>query len=84
MNAQKPADAINRLSTLFFRSVDAWNALQVTLYMSKPLSTFKNGHKRIDLSVQLTGSADQRINLSIALRIVYSVQFILYITCQLL
>jgi hypothetical protein len=55
---QKPIKATNRLlSVLFFRSVDAWNALPPALRSSPSLPAFKRGLKQIDLSAYLKGSA---------------------------
>ena len=54
---QKPVKATNRLlSTLFFRNVDAWNALPSALRSSPSLLAFKRGIKHIDLSAYLKGS----------------------------
>jgi hypothetical protein len=47
---QKPAKASNRhLSSLFFRGVEAWNALPGVLRSPPSLPAFKRGLKHIDL-----------------------------------
>jgi hypothetical protein len=55
---QKPIKATNRhLSIIFFRSVDAWNALPPALRSSSSLPAFKRRLKQIDLSAYRKGSA---------------------------
>jgi hypothetical protein len=55
---QKPIKATNRLlSTFFFRSIDAWNALPAALRSSSSLPAFKRHLKQFDLSTYLKGSA---------------------------
>jgi hypothetical protein len=54
---QKPIKATNRLlSILFYRCVDAWNALPSALRSSSSLQAFKRGLKQCDLSAYLKGS----------------------------
>jgi hypothetical protein len=54
----KPAKASNRhLSLLFFRCVEAWNALPGILKSSPSLPAFKRGLKQVDLSKFRKGSA---------------------------
>jgi hypothetical protein len=54
----KPAKASNRhLSLLFFRCVEAWDALPGILKSSPSLPAFKRGLKQVDLSKFLKGSA---------------------------
>jgi hypothetical protein len=54
----KPTKATNRvLSTFFFRSIDAWNALPAALRSSSSLPVFKRHLKQFDLSTFLKGSA---------------------------
>jgi hypothetical protein len=54
----KPTKATNRvLSTFFFRSIDAWNALPAALQSSSSLPVFKRLLKQFDLSTFLKGSA---------------------------
>jgi hypothetical protein len=55
---QKPVKATNKLlSTLFYRNVDAWNALPASLRLSSSLPKFKRGLMKADLSLFLKGSA---------------------------
>jgi ribonuclease P/MRP protein subunit RPP40 len=57
----KPIHATNCLmSSLFLRSVAAWNALPATLRSSSSLSAFKRELKRVDLTRFLSGSAARR------------------------
>jgi hypothetical protein len=42
---------------LFFRSVDAWNALPPALRSSSSLSAYKRSLKQFDFSAYLKGSA---------------------------
>ena len=59
----KPTHATNRLmSSLFYRSIDAWNALPVALRSSSSLSTFKHNLMHIDLTKFLRGSAIDQSN----------------------
>jgi hypothetical protein len=54
----KPAKASNKeLSVLFFRCVEAWNVLPVSLRSLTSLPAFKRGLKNIDLSRYLKGSS---------------------------
>jgi hypothetical protein len=53
----KPLKASNKLlHTLFYRRVDAWNALPIALRSSSSVHAFKRGLKDVDLSPFLTGS----------------------------
>jgi hypothetical protein len=62
-NLQKPIKATNRvLSTFFFRSTDAWNALPAALRSSHSLLVFKRHLKQFDLSTFLKGSARHLYN----------------------
>lgn len=55
---QKPVKATNKFqSTLFYRNVDAWNALPAALRLSSSLPKFKRGLMKADLSLFLKGSA---------------------------
>jgi hypothetical protein len=55
---RKPIKATDRLlSTFFFRSIDAWNALPAALRSSSSLAVFKRHLKQFDLSTYLKGSA---------------------------
>jgi hypothetical protein len=57
-HSQKPIKGTNRLlSTFFFRSIDAWNALPAALRSSASLPVFKRHLKQFDLSAYLKGSA---------------------------
>jgi ribonuclease P/MRP protein subunit RPP40 len=54
---QKPTKASNKLlHTLFYRNVDAWNALPVALRSVSSLFMFKSGLRNVDLSRYLKGS----------------------------
>jgi hypothetical protein len=54
---QKPTKASTKLlHTLFYRNVDAWNALPVALRSVSSLSMFKSGLRNVDPSRYLKGS----------------------------
>jgi hypothetical protein len=54
---QKPTKASNKLlHTLFYRNVDAWNALPIALRSVSSLHMFKCGLRNVDLSHYLKGS----------------------------
>jgi hypothetical protein len=57
----KPICASNKvLSTFFYRSVDAWNALPPSLRSCSSLPAFKRGLKNVDLNRYLKGSGFYR------------------------
>jgi hypothetical protein len=59
----KPICASNKvLSTFFYRSVDAWNALPPSLRSSSSLPAFKRGLRNVDLNRYLKGSGFLKID----------------------
>ena len=56
---QRPFNCSSRvLSTVFYRSIPAWNALSIYLRLSTSILSFKSNLKNVDLTMFLKGSVN--------------------------